>query len=139
MYTICRGNKTVGTKSDNKDYIIGYKKVIFARKVQYNIHPEPKIILLKSNMTFVEKNNIKVHIDNDASLFVQKHRGNYYNPLNDGCYHMKIEKLDEFMLFPFTKSIGIILPYNLIDETDDEFIFKCIVLSPNSMIELFDK
>lgn len=137
MYTICRGNKTVSVKTDNKDYIIGFKNAYIARKVQYNMHPEPKIILLKSNTMSIEKENINIYIDNDASLFIQKLQGDYYNPINDGGYHMKNENLDNFMLFPFTNSIGIIIPYNLIDETNDEYIFKCIVLDPSPMVELF--
>ena len=55
MYTICRGNKTVSVKSDNKDYIIGFNKILIAKSVQYNIHPEPKIILLRSNIQKIKK------------------------------------------------------------------------------------
>jgi hypothetical protein len=128
MYTICRGNKTVSVKSDNKDYIIGFNKILIAKSVQYNIHPEPKIILLRSNIQKIKKEDLSLSIDNDATLFIEKHNGCALNPINDGGYHINTTKIHEFMLYPYSKNIGVVLPYDLIDENENEFIFKSFVI-----------
>lgn len=134
MYTICRGSKTVSVNSNNINYVIGFKSLSYVKKVQYNIHPEPKIILLKSNTQIVKNEGlaIDITIDNEATLFIEKHLGDALDPLNDGGFHINTSKIDDFVLYPYSKNIGIILPFDLLDETENEFIFKSIVIDPPS-------
>lgn len=137
MYTICRGNKIISVRSNNKDYIIGFNKVIIAKKIQYNIHPEPKIILLRSNIQKIKEGDLTLSIDNDATLFIEKHNGCALNPMNDGGYHINTVNINEFMLYPYSKNIGVVLPFNLIDESECEFIFKSIVVDTPSETDYF--
>jgi hypothetical protein len=134
MHSICRGSTTVSVKSNNINYVIGFKSLSYAKKVQYNIHPEPKIILLKSNVQIVknEELSIDITIDNEATLFIEKHLGDVMDPLNDGGFHISTTKINDFILYPNSKNIGIILPFDLLDETENEFIFKSFVIDPPS-------
>lgn len=139
MYTLKQGNKTVGIYHKNNHYIIGFESIINARKVQYNLHPNPEITLLRGET--INKHiyfcDINLKLDIDATLFLPKYKGSTTDPMNDGNYHLSTENYNEFIAFPFMKNIGIILPSELKDEDDDEFMFKANVIDPSFDSKLF--
>ncbi len=123
-----RGNKTVGFfLKDGKSFVIGFRKLIHARNVQYNIHPEPNFYLVKSkNVT--RKDGISVHFA--STLVVPKGRhggGGAMHPLNDAGLHMQPLKPAEFYGMPY-KGVGVVLPYELLDEDRHEFTFMAHVV-----------
>jgi hypothetical protein len=130
-YTIKRGNRTISYFNNNKHYIIGFKKSSIARKVIYNIHPEPEIVLFQSeNIELVTTEDMKIAFDTQALLFIPKCKGSVLEPLNDGGFHLGIIKYDEFIQYPFTKGLGIIIPYDLIHEDKNEFQFNSQIIHP---------
>lgn len=128
MYTINSGNKTVSVHSDNIHYIIGFKNVRIARKVQYNMHPEPIITIIKNPETQITNNN--VHLNNDVTLFIPKAPLDLPPAMRDGGYHIHEYKENDFMALPSTRNIGIIIPIKLQEETNEEFVFKSILFDP---------
>lgn len=111
IYTLNQDNKTIGIIHKDKSYIIGSKNIMTIRKIHYSIHPEPKIVLVKS------------------SLYIPKCKGSILDPMNDAKLHLNTMDIDTFSSLPF-KGIGIIIPYNLDYEDEDTFIFKSHVFGP---------
>jgi hypothetical protein len=111
IYTLNQDNKTIGIMHKNKSFIIGSKNIMTIRKIHYSIHPEPKIVLVKSN------------------LYIPKCKGSILDPMNDAKMHLSMMNLNTFCSLPF-KGIGIIMPYNLEYEDEDTFIFKSHVVAP---------
>jgi hypothetical protein len=119
-------NKTLGLTHNNRHYIIGFPKLNLARKVHYNIHPEPNLTLIRGDMIIHED----IEFDTSSTLFIPKCKGSIWEPMNDGCFHLSHMKKDEFYILPGKNRIGIIIPYNLEEETEDQFMFKVSVVNP---------
>lgn len=143
MYTIKQGNKTVSLTHKEKHYIIGFESVVHARKVQYSMHPMPEMVLLRNNnidvrpsLNAIGLKNTSLVLDIGATLFIPKHKGDPLHPINDGCFHLGFEKYNEFITYPLTKSLGIVMPYELKDEDEHEFMFRSHVIEPtfNSLL-----
>jgi len=116
MYLLNRGAKSIGFRKKNKSYVIGFTNVIFARQIQYNLHPEPEFDLL-------ELSKYK------GTLFVPKHQGDPLHPMNDGGYHMSKIQRHEFYGLP-NKGLGIIVPYEIVSEDDNEYVLRSHVFDP---------
>jgi hypothetical protein len=136
MYTIKQGSKTVGLSHRDKHYIIGFDNLATAKKVQYTMHPQPEITLLRGgginigpHLKQLGLNNTSLVLDIGGTLFIPKYKGSP-SPMNDGAYHLGLDKYDEFITYPLTKSIGIVLPYDLTQEDEDEYMFKAHVIEP---------
>lgn len=141
-YTLQQGNKTVGFNYKNEHFIIGFQKAVLARKVHYNMDPNPKFQILPDDPQRFYKTSLgktyEITMDTKCTLFIPKFNGSFLDPLNDGCYHLNSTKERDFYTYPFNKNLGIILPYNLIDETPDEFIFKSYMIYPCIDVENFE-
>lgn len=111
IYTLNQDNKTIGIINKDKPFIIGTKNIMTIRKIHYSIHPEPKIVLVKS------------------SLYIPKCKGSILDPMNDAKLHLSMMDIKTFSSLPF-KGIGVIIPYNLEYEDEDTFIFNSHVFTP---------
>jgi len=144
MFTIKQGNKTVGLSHKEKHYVIGFENVIMARRVQYSMHPEDNITLMRgdginlsNHLEQIRIQKTSLILDVEATIFVPKYKGSACNPLGDGSFHLGIEKYDEFVTYPFTKSLGIILPHKILHEDDEEFTIQSHVIEPTFNSFLF--
>lgn len=132
MYTLKQGNKTMSVYTCQKHYVIGFQKVLLARHVQYMLHPEPKLTLIKDPKEYARNRKMSLAMDGKATLFVPKCRGSTLHPMNDGNFHLHQYKTEEFMMFPYEKQLGIVIPYFLQEESEDEFMFKSLVIEPEN-------
>lgn len=134
MYTIKQKNKTLSVYHEHKHFVIGFKTALLARKVHYNIHPDPKMTLVRS----IEPIDLSPKVDFDISLildvastlFIPKCKGSIWEPMNDGMFHVDKMQEIEFYNLPISSNLGIIVPYKLEDETNEEFMFKAYVVEP---------
>jgi hypothetical protein len=124
IYILQQKNKSLSLLHNEKHYVIGFKNVIHARSVHYNLHPEPKMKILN------EKANTHTYISGDVRLQIPKCRGSIHEPMNDGNFHMKEYPNEEFIKWPFHKQLGVLLPYFLEDESHEHFIFRTIMIDP---------
>ena len=136
VYTLKIGNKTISVNHKQRHYVIGFKNVVHARKVHYSMHPEPKFTLIRDNNIDLSKSlseegyDLTLSLDVNATLFIPKCKGSTLHPLNDAGVHMATSAEKEFLTYPVLKHIGVIMPYRLFDENDDEFIFTSYVIDP---------
>lgn len=147
MFTIQQKNKTVGMRHKDNHYIIGFNNVTQARKVQYAMHPEPRLILTRGDGLDIGSvleslkpkgsNAVSIVIDTEATLFIPKFKGESTSPMNDGSFHMNTVPYDDFIAYPFTKMLGVIIPYDLVYEDDNEFTFRSQVIEPFFIPEFY--
>lgn len=144
MYTIQQKNKTIGMSHNERHYVVGFKSSKLARKVQYALHPEPKLILVRGTDIDLSKdlqnkgiNDLSLIVDTEATLFMPKFKGSSEDPLNDGGYHLHNVLYKDFVTYPFTKMIGVIMPYDLLEENEEEFVFRSHVIEPSFHPKLF--
>lgn len=116
MFVINRGHKTIGFSRKEKSYVIGFQTATIARNVQYNLHPEPRFLLLEDERF-------------TGTLFVPKLQGDYLDPMNDAGYHMSQHDRMEFYRLPAT-GLGIVIPFDLVAEDAHEFVFRAHVFDP---------
>lgn len=121
--------------------MLGFRNVFYARTVLHNLHPEPRMLLLRDVDNDIGPPLISagyldaelcLNLDVSATLFIPKLQGNPLHPLNDGCFHIHQYSENEFLTFPLSKNLGTVMPYMLVEENNDEFMFKTLVMDPVS-------
>lgn len=133
IYTIKCGNKTLGLTQVHKYYVIGFKSVMHARSVQFAIDPDPDITFVRRAKT------VGGGVDVHAMLSIPKHVGPPLDPWKDVGFHLQTEIYDDFVMTPFAKGVGVIMPYDLVDETTDSFVFDAHLIEPDLKAKLFKR
>lgn len=118
MYTLKKGTFTVGMRKDDKSYVIGFKNVVHARSVHYNMSLEPKFELVKQDPIY--KGGINAYLA--STIFIPKTKSNF-----DSELYLEMMHAEEFYRLPFS-GVNIILPYDLVYEDWSEYIFRAHVL-----------
>lgn len=129
-YMIHKNNKMIGFYYKNKPFVIGFKSAPIARNVMYHLPVEPTFTLLPSNPKVLQNESLGIDllIDNEATLFIPK--TDFLSlPKEEGYYLLDME-YQEFLIYPYTKNIGVIIPYVLLDENEEEFIYRSHVIDP---------
>ena len=137
VYVVRRAGDTLSVRHRGTQYVIGFRRAVEARRVLHNIHPEPEFTLLRDvdrdlgpELTRAGFADLSISIDVSATLFIPKLRGDALHPMNDGGFHLHQFPEDDFFMFPLSNNIGTVVPYSLVDETEDEFVFRSLVMDP---------
>lgn len=135
MYLLGQGTTHLSVRSMNTTYILGFKSVLLARGVHYNLPPYPELSLVRGEKITVcpdvpSRPGMRLIIDPDATLFIPKTEGTIWNAMNDVGHHLVVMKEAEFLAYPVTKRVGIILPQRIRSETDDEFVLSSFIIEP---------
>lgn len=138
----------LGLRHTNQSYVIGFLYKCHATEVR-------KYVSLSSPMkltNYVTSNKapimndmlhgrglLNITLDNvniceNAHLTISKK----ININKTGCVPQEVT-FSEFIMYPFTKNIGIILPQELLDENKTEFVFEAQVVEPSLNINLFQQ
>jgi hypothetical protein len=142
-------------KGNDKPYVVGFPRYDMARRICTKLPPEPAMRLVrKSPNNFTSEFNStlsdigledlavdKLTVDYTAHLIVQKMTGQF--GLQDellemlGGFVVADIPSSEFLLYPFEKAIGIIMPVECIKETRNEIVFQAMVIDPCFNVYLF--
>jgi len=119
IYTLNSGPKTVGVCNNNKWYVLGFKSLHNARRVHYNIGTDPTLSLVRKRSS----------PDNQGLLNISKGK----------CtgYHMITLTPKEFYTFPTSKNVGVIMAYDLLKDTPEDFTFRVHIVEPYFDMEVF--
>jgi hypothetical protein len=154
VYAIQGKNGYVGCSSRTKNYIVGFQTRIKAHEVKSKIDLEPKIYLERRHIEEItddinsglsdigfSKNELRVKdvtIDVEAKLTILKNLDGTPRKTKD----LKIEQIpvSTFLMFPFDKCLGVIMPYDLWYEDENKYIFLSQVVDPcEHMLDMFRK
>lgn len=119
MYTVKVKSKTVGFSHKDRSYVIGFRKINVARKVMYDMDPEPNILLHRKDTQIVQD----IVFDARATLLIPKKK------YPDNMFYIATMHQIDFYGLP-TKGIGIVIPHELVFEDDSLFEFSTHVVEP---------
>ena len=137
MYTLKRNKDYLGL-SDNTLYSrhvyynISFTNISHARKVQYTYDQNKQICMFRHKILdiandtnrSINKSDLNALTD-EVDIIIPKRK------LNETCelslYQINI---DRFLMTPIVKNVGIIIPFKLDYETNDDIIFKCLLVEP---------
>ena len=140
MYTLKRNNDYFGIRdntlySNHVSYTIGFCNLMHARRVQFTYDQNKQMTMFRHKTLDIanDVNRImkdpelfdKLTIDVDVDIIIPKLKENETSEM----YISEI-KVDEFLMIPFVKNVGIILPVKLDYETSDNIVFKCQLIEP---------
>lgn len=156
-FIIKHKNQVLGFPHQTRHYVVGFRNVMLARLTQYKINPQPSFRLERSqvidisNAVDLSLENIakeyptigplfgqtqeekgQITIDVGSKLFASKmvHPGGVWDPLNDGGFFLEQVPVENLYMLPFNTNVGVVLPRELIEETDRELVFDCEVIDP---------
>lgn len=150
--TVCYNEITSALRT--RPYLIGFTNVTLARNVQYNLPADPNIRLLRRDFIDVTQEvangldelNVprpdatSIIIDPRAQLYIPKNQNPVSShPLHDPGYHLDEIPYEDFMMYPFDKNIGIIMPYEIETEDDNMFTLRANVIEATESINAFRK
>lgn len=131
-------------------YVIGFQNLMLARKVQYNMTPEPCFRLYRRNWENVtdEVNagleslgssqiDGSVVLDTQALLHVPLKDASLPDAMNEGMFHLETVSFEDFLMYPFDKNVGIIMPYNIEKEDGVEIVITSNVVENAKSVKSF--
>ena len=156
IHVIKRKSKTVSyaealtPESPVRHYAIGIPSVLLARKLQYTIEDDPIMRLhrsaAKQDITHdvnsglaamgIPSVNEPIMIDTRAQLRISKTTTELH-PLEASTFHLSHVPIDEFLCYPFERNIGIIIPYEVYEETPDQVTLMVTVLENATSVRDF--
>lgn len=127
-YLIQQKHKPLNIIQFDRNYTVVFDKAIMARTVLNRLHPIDKPILTRGDPILISRDELWFNMDVDSTLFIKKSNGDPLHALNDGGFH--VETINDKVIFNtvFNKNTGLVFPYNLITEDDEEFVYKCQVI-----------
>jgi hypothetical protein len=149
FYVLKQGNKSLSIVESNRHYVVGFKSAMMARKVHYNLRPDPVPDMRiergeRVDVTREVKQGLEalghhsfasesVCIDTRALLFVPKYTtpGSAFDPQHDAGVHLSTMASCDFLMYPFEHNLGVIMPYELLHERPHEFVFRSHVIDPS--------
>jgi len=135
-------NNYVGFRRQSQTFIIGVPNKEIIKKCSEHISTSSKMFMKELAFTNV-KNDIneilpefkelscdKVMLDTDVKLIIEKKEPEPF-------FYQYIDT-DEFMMYPFTKNIGVVFVDKYVRETNKHLILNANVIAPTFTPELFE-
>lgn len=141
----------LAVESCSKKMLIGFSNPSIARRVCKDLPLEPTIKLYRKtaeNISLdVQRSLMQINVpirnvsdnitvDVEAELEIRKAKVEEWQ-VSAEIYHVNMIDSLDFMMYPFSKNIGIVLPYALDLETDDKYVFLCNVVEPSNDVNAF--
>jgi hypothetical protein len=135
-------NNYVGFRRQGKTFIIAVPNKDIINKCSQHISTSSKIFLkevtlmnVKDEITnifpeFEELSCNKVMMDTDVKLLIEKQEPEPF-------FYQYIDT-DEFMMYPFTKNIGVVFIDKYVRETNKHIVLNAHVIAPAFTPELFE-
>lgn len=131
----------------HENYMIGIHNINLYAHMRRYIGEKPKLKIIKrayNNISMDINSHLKTNykdviIDTEAELQVIKQFENEYKFTYKYDFRNDIISSEEFMMYPFTKYLGVIIPFEIKLEDDDTIIYKCNIIDPVEDYTLFKK
>ena len=146
FYLVKQGNKTVGVHENNRSLVIGFKSPVLARHVQYSMHPEQVPVLKRSQSLQISVSSLKElshlsdktfeNINFDPAATLKLSKWNAFSSDHTGFY-LETLSAEQFLALPFTKQIGIIIPKQIENESENEMVIACDLIDPFCDFEIY--
>lgn len=150
FYTLKSKGALHGCVHEGKPYVIAYNNFRLAHRIGRIMKSPPDITLHRDTVIDVtrEVNNLlmdigfkesdfqEITLDISAQLHIQKAPKNEITDVN---YDLEVMDQSDFFFLNFGKNLGLIMPQEKIEETDDKVVFLSSVVDPAINIDQFRK
>lgn len=135
-------NNYVGFRRQGKTFILGVPNKEIIKKCSQHISTSSKMFLKELAFTNVKHDILeylpgfedlscdKVMLDTDVKLLIEKKEP-------EAFFYQYVDT-EKFMMYPFTKNIGVVFIDKYIRETDKYLILNAHVIAPTFTPELFE-
>jgi hypothetical protein len=151
MFTIkTRNGSLLGCVTESKPYVIGFTNLKTVSKVSHILRIPPNITLKRKHIIDVTEevkdglvsmgieefafNNI--NIDVEALLSIEK-ASIFDCPEDFGTTQISLMDECDFLFMSFQHNIGLIIPFEELDENETQITFKASVIDPNGDSDIF--
>lgn len=145
-YLLCSKNYNLSLRHVDHSYIIGFLKKQHIQEVRKFAHLNSAIELtsyITTNQAPLINDMMKsrglpnphiesINICDDARLSISKKIN-----INKEICSVEIVPFSEFVMYPFSKNLGIVLIEDLVDENPDRFLFQAQVAEPSYNPSMF--
>lgn len=133
-------NQFVGLRSQDTSYLIGFQKKTYAKELAKVLCPEPDIRIVRSQhqqnknmhcnlmeMGVPEKAVSYLNVHTHTELIFPKNTN-----ISDPMFHYEVTDMTQpdFANLPFDKYLGILMPYQKIEENDQQVVFMSCMIEP---------
>lgn len=131
IYTLQKSKTPMTVVHKKQPYVIGFKNISIASRVMYHIDPnQPMQLLPEDPIPMYEPiTKAQLMIDSQATLFIPKLQvfGKGGEEEKHPCAVLELEEHDyhDFIVYPATHSVGVIIPYILVMEDHVEYVYTC--------------
>lgn len=129
VYVIRRNARMIGFADNDKPYLIGFMQMTHAYLVKKNLVVNPVIRLerMESLGNQVSQFEQAMNIDMNVQLSVLK--SDMTDLYNDGNMDVTVMDMDAFMTLPLLAKTGVVIPYELMEEDEEAYTFKCQIIA----------
>lgn len=144
-YTLLKAanNQFVGLRSHDTSYLIGFQKKKYASDLAKVLCHDPKIIICPSQHQHNQKvdcNLMQMGVPDKAISYLNVHTHTqliFQKDTNSTVFDYEITDMTGFVNLPFVKYLGIIMPYQKIEENDQHVVFMSCMIEPYQDIVSF--
>lgn len=128
-FLIQRKHQPLNIITNGRDYHVAFDKAVVARSVMHAIPPYPQLELMRGEPINICKDEVALNMEVDATLFIKKCKHNTMHPMHDGGYHLQtVKDVDYFDRILQDDTCAMIIPYRLMCEDEEEFVFRCQII-----------
>lgn len=138
-YTVLRNAKNVNGNGNgfvgyrdlaSRQYVIGFSDARHAREACASLHPAPKVILHRSDAIHNLDGTKDITVDYAATLYLPKKAQNKNKKDMEEHYQLRYIRAGDFIMYPLDRSIGVILPLELLEENSMDLVYAAQVIDP---------
>lgn len=130
IHLIYRQGAPVTVQYDSRQYVVGFKNKLLARKVHYQMQPDKLTLLVGADEPSAITRNLL--LDRQTTLFIPKNERCIDAVMDHGLYMMS-EMQNTFYAIPFrNQNTGILMPMEILDETLDDMTLRCLMVVPKN-------
>lgn len=138
-----RNSNTMGFRSKNKSFVIGFVDDNLASIAARHVGYDSKMFMrevafqdIRQEMNELEPDmqNVpiqKLLMDTNCKLVVEK-------KIKPGKLKKQVTQSEEFLMYPVTKNIGVVIAESIAEETAQHLIFDIHVIAPTFTPEMFE-
>ena len=121
----------LGLTSQYKPYIIGFKHPHIANHVLYHVNSASpmQIMRYKPVPIYEPITKTELTIDSEGTLFIPKLQ-TFGKPQTTNDLELEEVDYHDFITYPLTHQVGVIIPYVLVLEDEHEFIYTSHIIDP---------
>ena len=130
VYTLRRDARTLSVRDaeTERDYVVGIRSVYAARRAQYHLGTEPRLVLERA--TRPSLSSVYGRGTLLIPLLPPAHRPPPAAAGHCWGFHLVMHRAAEFYQLPLKQNLGIALAYELVAETDAGLTFRVHLLEP---------